>query len=180
MDKILQRIMDSDNWPSISYPENLEIINEMADNSFNLGTFEGEFASMLMYHQLIESMCKHLLEDCHFFIQLSVYPTDIEFKVSEKRMLGYYIDELQNSIDFIDKEDLIQKVNDFNSMRNKIVHGMTRKNVALLSVELSHVKNKFDEIFELYDNIQDNFRVTFHGFQKDVFIDYIDEFESED
>jgi hypothetical protein len=179
MDKILQRIMDSDNWPSISYPDNLEKINEMADNSFKLGTFEGEFASLLMYHQVIEAMCMYLLEDCHFFIQLSVYPTIIEFKIPEKRMLGYYIDELQNSIDFNDKDNFIQKVNDFNSMRNKIVHGMTRKNIAVLSTELSYVKKRFDEIFELYDDIQDNFRVTFHGFKKDVFIDCIDEDDSE-
>ncbi|MPN03872.1 hypothetical protein SDC9_151106 [bioreactor metagenome] len=26
-----------------------------------------------MYHQIIEAMSMHPLEDCHFFIQLSVY-----------------------------------------------------------------------------------------------------------
>lgn len=179
MDKILQRIIDSDNWPSISYPDNLDIINDMADNSFKLGTFEGKFASMLLYHQVIEAMCMLLLEDCHFFIQLSVYPTIIEFKISEKRMLGHYIDELKNSIDFNDKDNFIQKVNDFNSIRNKIVHGITRKNIAVQRTELSCVKNRFNEIFELYVNIQDNFRAIFHGFQKDVFIDYIDEDDNE-
>ena len=29
----------------------------------------------------------------------------------------------------------------------------------------------FDEIFELYDEIQDDFRVSFHGFKKDVSLD---------
>ena len=178
MDNIMQRIMDPDNWPSISYPDNLEIINELANNSFKLGTFEGKFASLLMYHQVIEAMCMHLLGDCRFFIQLSIYPTIIEFKIPEKRMLGYYIDELKNSIEFNNKENFIQKVNDFNSIRNKIVHEMTRKNIAVVSTELSCVKNRFDEIFELYDDIQDDFRVTFHGFQKDVFIDYVDEDDS--
>ena len=33
------------------------------------------------------------------------------------------------------------------------------------------VKQLFDEIFALYDEIQDDFRVTFHGFKKDVFAD---------
>jgi hypothetical protein len=175
MDTILERIMDSDKWPSISYPENLEMINEIADNSFMRGTFEGKFSSLLMYHQIIEAICIHLIEGCHFFIQLSVYPTLIEFRLPEKRMLGYYIDELQRSINFSKKEDLIQKVNDFNSMRNKVVHGMTRENYAILDAELCSVKIRFDEIFELYNNIQDDFRVTFHGFQKDVFIDYVDD-----
>lgn len=172
--------MDSENWPSISYPENLEIINDMADNSFALGTFERRFASMLMYHQIIEAMCMHLIDDCHFFIQLSIYPTIIEFKLPEKRMLGFYIDELRNSIDFSNKNDFIQKVINFNSMRNKIVHEMTRENYSMLGTKLSSIKARFDEIFDLYDNIQDDFRVTFHGFQKDVFIDYIDEDDNED
>jgi len=180
MDEILQRIMEPENWPSISYPENLEIINEIADNSYELGTFEGRFASMLMYHQIIEAMCMHLIDDCHFFIQLSVHPTVIEFKLPEKRMLGYYIDELSSSVDFDNKDVFIQKINNFNSLRNKIVHGITRENYVSLGRELRSIKEKFDEIFELYDEIQDYFRVTFHSFKKDVFIDYIYEDDSED
>lgn len=178
MDKILQRIMDSKNWPSISYLENLEIINEMADNSFELNTFEGRFASMLMYHQIIEAMCMHLIDDCHFFIQLSVYPAIIEFKLPEKKMLGYYIDELSNSVNLHKKDDFIKKVKSFNLIRNRIVHGITRENLESQKAKLNSIKAEFDEIFELYDEIQDYFRVTFHGFKKDVFIDYIDENDS--
>lgn len=179
MDIILKRILDSDNWPSIPYPDNLEIINEMADNSFEQDTFEGKFAAMLMYHQIIEAMCMHLLEDCHFFIQLSVYPTTIEFKMPEKKMLGYYVYELQNSINFSNKDIFIQKVTNFNNMRNNVVHKMTKNNIAEQDVLLSHIKNAFDEIFALYDSIRDDFQVTFHGFQKNDFIDYIDEDKSE-
>lgn len=175
MDTILNKIMNSDYWPSIIYSENLEIIEEMAKNSFKSGTFEGQFASMLMYHQIIEAMCMHLIDDCHFFIQLSIYPMKIEFELPEKRMLGYYIDELRNSIDFSKKDDFIQRVVGFNSIRNKIVHGMTKESITMLCKELVSIKERFDEIFKLYDDIQDDFRVTFHGFKKDVFIDYLDE-----
>ncbi|MHB8132423.1 MAG: hypothetical protein ACYDEX_26010 [Mobilitalea sp.] len=175
MDKIMQRIMDAEKWPSISYPDNLEIINEMADNSFALGTFEGRFASMLIYHQIIEAMCMHLIDDCHFFIQLSIYPTMIEFKISDNKMLGHYVEELKNSIDFDKKADFIKKIKDFNSMRNRIVHGMTKVNLNKFANEISYVKFKFDNIFELYDDIQDYFRLTFHGFKKDTFIDYLEE-----
>lgn len=121
----------------------------------------------------------HLLEDCHFFIQLSVYPTTIEFKMPEKKMLGYYVYELQNSINFSNKDIFIQKVTNFNNMRNNVVHKMTKNNIAEQDVLLSHIKNAFDEIFALYDSIRDDFQVTFHGFQKNDFIDYIDEDKSE-
>lgn len=44
----------------------------------------------------------------------------------------------------------------------------------MLSVKLSAVKKCFDEIYNLYDSIQDDFRVHFHGFKKAVFIDYLE------
>ena len=68
MDKILSRIMNSDDWSSIQMPENLELLNEIADNSFKLTTFEGMLAATLMYHQILEAMCMHILEDCYFYI----------------------------------------------------------------------------------------------------------------
>jgi len=47
----------------------------------------------------------------------------------------------------------------------------------VLSIELNAVKKRFDEIYDLYDSIQDDFRVDFHGFKKDVSIDYLEEDE---
>lgn len=177
MDKIIEKIMDAEKWPSIQLSENLELLNEMADHSFSLNTFEGMLAATLMYHQIIEAMCMHLLEDCHFFIQLSVYPTELEFSVPYDKMLGFYIKELKSSISFSQKEEFIGKVEEFNSYRIDVVHKMRRSNLDMLSIELSVVKKCFDEIYDLYDSIQDDFRVDFHGFKKDVFIDYLEEDE---
>ncbi|MEE5993722.1 MAG: hypothetical protein V3G42_10835 [Oscillospiraceae bacterium] len=177
MDKILERIMDSNNWPSIQIPENLELLNEMADNSFNLGTFEGKLSATLMYHQILEAMCMHLLEDCHFLIQLAVYPSEIEFTVPSNKMLGFYVKELKSSVSFLKKKEFIEKVELLNSYRIDAVHKMRRSNLELLSKELQKVKQCFDEIYDLYDEIQDDFRVTFHSYQKDTFIDYLDDEE---
>jgi len=110
MDKIIEQIMDSNKWPSIQIPDNLELLNEMADKSFARNTFEDMLAATLMYHQIIEAMCMHLLDDCHFFIQLSVYPAEIEFKVLPDKMFGYYIKELKTSISFPNKDEFIEKV----------------------------------------------------------------------
>jgi antirestriction protein len=44
---------------------------------------------------------------------------------------------------------------------------------------LDKVKPCFDELYNLYDEIQDSFRVDFHGFKKDVFIDYLTEEDQE-
>ena len=50
---------------------------------------------------------------------------------------------------------------------------MRKNNLLIISNDLKKSKNIFDDIYELYDEIQDNFRVIFHDFKKDVFIDYV-------
>lgn len=175
MDEIVSKIMDFDRWPTIPLPENLELLNEMADQSFATKTFSGMLAASMMYQQIIEAMCLHLIEDCHFQIQLAVYPTTISFKNQPNKMLGFYLDELRSSIDFHKKMQFIEKVGNYNAFRNRIVHEMRKSNIDDLAQELTSIKKSFDEIFDLYDEIQDNFRLTFHCFKKDVFIDLVDD-----
>ena len=171
MDEIVNRIMDSDKWPSIELPENLDLLNEMADDSFATGTFSGMLSAVLMYHQLVEAMCLHLLEECHFLIQLSVHPATINFTIPTNKMLGSYISELRESVSFHKKGEFLEKVTAFNIIRNSAIHKMRKSNLDEVSNSLRDAKQLFDEIFILYDEIQDDFRVTFHGFKKDAFLD---------
>ena len=176
MDEIVNRIMDSDKWPNIELPENLELLNDMADDSFATGTLSGILSAVLMYHQLVEAMCMHLLEDCHFQIQLSVYPATIHFTIPPNKMLGTYLSELKASVSFHKKDTFLEKVIAFNSIRNDAIHKMRKSNLDEISNSLRKAKLLFDEIFDLYNEIQDDFRVTFHGFQKDIFLDeYVEE-----
>ena len=171
MDEIINQIMNNEKWPDIEFPENLELLNEVADECFSTGTFSGKLSAILMYHQLIEAMCMHLLKDCHFLIQLSVHPATIKFKISENKMLGSCLCELKESVSFYKKDDFLDKVFAFNKVRNKVIHEMRKNNIEEVSNSLDGIKQLFDEIYELYDEIQDDFRVIFHGFKKDVFLD---------
>ena len=110
MDNIMNRIMDSDHWPYIEQSENLELLNAIADECFCSNTFSGMLSSVLMYHQLIEAMCLHLLENCHFFIQLSVYPETVSFVIPQNKMLGSYLGDLKASVSFEHKDEFL--VND--------------------------------------------------------------------
>lgn len=171
MDEVVSRIMNTESWPEVELPENLELLNEMADESFSTQTFSGMLSAVLMYHQLIEAMCLHLLEDCYFQIQLSVHPATIQFSVPQNRMLGVYVGELKNTLSFDKKDEFLERVTEFNKIRNDAIHEMRRSNLEEVSNRLRSAKGIFDEIYALYDEIQDNFRVTFHGFKKDVFLD---------
>lgn len=109
MDEVISCIMNAENWPNIELPENLELLNEMADETFSTQTFSGMLSTVLMYHQLIEAMCLHLLDDCHFLIQLSVYPATIQFSKRRSEMLGAYVKELQETVSFHKKENTWRK-----------------------------------------------------------------------
>ena len=92
-------------------------------------------------------------------------------------LLGYYISELKNSISFYLKEEFIQRVEQFNFYRIDVVHKMRRTNMDQISSQLQKIKPCFDEIYDMYDKIRDDFRVIFHGFKKDEFIDLLTEEE---
>lgn len=171
MDDVIFRIMNTDNWPELELPDNLELLNEVADESFSTQTFPGMLSAILMYHQLIEAMCLHLLEDCHFLIQLSVHPATIQFSKPKNGMLGTYVKELRETVSFYKKEEYLEKIASFNKIRNDAIHEMRKSNLEQISESLHSAKIIFDEIYNLYDEIQDDFRVAFHGFQKDVFMD---------
>lgn len=172
MDSIVERIMDKEKWPSLEMPENLELLNELADREFDSGTFPGMLAALLMYHQIVEALCVHLLEDCHFLIQLALYPATIHFKVDQSKMLGSYIKDLRETVDFKDKDKFIGKVEEFNRIRNTIVHKMRRSNGGELSPLLRKGRASFEGILDLYVEIQDDFCLIFHSYKKDIFRDY--------
>lgn len=67
MNENVERILDVARWPNIEFPENLEVLNELADESYNVHTINGMLSATLMNHQIIEARCMHLLDDCHFF-----------------------------------------------------------------------------------------------------------------
>ena len=73
--------------------------------------------------------------------------------------------ELKSSVSFLKKQEFIEKAELFNSYRVGAVHRMRRTNLDTLAVELQKVKGCFDEIFDLYNDIQDDFRVIFHSLQ---------------
>lgn len=166
--------MDSSQWPCIENSDQLEVLNEIADSTFNTETFEGYISAILIYHQIIESMIIHLLEDCCFFIQLSVYPLEYKHKIEKDKMMGAYIKELKSTLEFENKQLFISKCMEFNKIRNNIVHGITKKrDLSDINENAKNGKIIFNIVFELYDDIQDWFRVCFKDFKKDIFIDIV-------
>ncbi len=171
-------IRDSDKWPSFERPDFLDELDEIANEALPKKTVEGYLASLLIFHQLCEELVRLLLKDTQFFIQLSLFPAEINFPEKKKLMFGQLIDELKSTISFAGKNEFIEKCLTLNQHRIDIVHKLTKRNsLADLDVQLLKVKTLYDELYVLFCDVHDYFRVSFKDFKKDVFIDYsLDEF----
>jgi hypothetical protein len=166
---LIQTIRDSDKWPSLDRPDFLVDLNTIADEAFEKNTVEGYLAALLVYHQLCEELVRLVLRDAQFFIQLSVFPSEMFFPEKKKVMFGQLIEELKSTISFENKEDFINKCLELNKSRIEIVHNLTRiTTLDKIGEGVSRVKYLFDEIYGLFEETHDFFRVCFKDFRKDV------------
>jgi len=164
---IINRIKNPENWPGPEQPNFLNELNNVADESFSKNTIEGYLAAILIYHQLTEELIKIIIDCSIFYIQLSVFPSEYSKKDLKGKMFGQIIQELRHSINDDKTKKLIDKSQNLNTLRIKIVHKLT-SNASLSDIkkQCKQAKKVFDSIFELYSNIYDNYRVTFKDFKK--------------
>jgi hypothetical protein len=164
---LLNKLRDSDNWPHISRHEFLDELNELADTAFEKKTIEGALASLLIYHQITEDMIKTLINCSTFFLQLTIFPSELIHRDLSGKMFGQLINELKHSVVDENIKVFIKKSQELNSTRIKMVHKLTLKSsIKEISKETLKVKKLFDAIFELYAEIYDSYRVTFSYYKK--------------
>lgn len=169
---LLTRVRDGDKWPHFARSDFLSKLNSVADEAFGKDTTEGYLASVLIYHQLCEEIVKLLIECSNFFIQIAVFPAEINFKKKKKRMFGQLLEELESGINIKKKDELISKCKELNNIRIKIVHKLTLKtSVSDIKGQVREIKKIYDDIFDLFEVIYDEYRVIFHGYEKDEYRD---------
>jgi len=114
---------------------------------FDTDTIEGALASVFIYHQVAEEWLFDLLELTRFYIDLKLYPDRITHKPSEGLKLIALISEIDNSIDFEYKEDLIRYGRLVNQKRNEIAHALLKKN------SLKEIKQETDKFEKHFYNL---------------------------
>lgn len=167
--EILNKLKDSEKWPGFDRPDFLNQLNEIADNSFKKENVEGYLASLLIYHQLTEELIKILIDCSTFYIQLSVFPQEFQKKELKRKMFGQLIQELKHSVMDDKTKKLIQKSQELNNLRIRMVHKLTLKSsIFNIKRQCKRVQNLFNSILELFDEIYDDCRVTFKDFKKNI------------
>jgi len=167
--EIIARIKDSDKWPAFTRPDFLQELNDVADDAFSKGTVEGYLASVLIYHQITEEMIKLLVECCEFLVQIAVFPREIQFRHGDRSMFGKILNELENTLSFEHKREFIEKCNELNRVRIRMVHKLTAKSsLADIKRQSLTIKDIFDQIYRIQNDIYNKFRVSFHSYKKDT------------
>jgi hypothetical protein len=166
--ELLYRINDNEKWPEFDRPDFLDELNEIADKSVQKKTIEGYLAALLIYQQLTEEAIRLFLKDHEFYIQLSVFPNEIKFANKSNAMFGRVIEDLKNTVTFDNsKFEIIDRANKINQIRIELVHGLTKiPNLQGIESKVLAAKKLYDELFELFDEEHDMFRVTFNQFRK--------------
>ena len=168
-DDILIKLEDPNKWPGFERPEFLDELNELADSSFEKKTIEGYLASVLIYHQLTEELIRILIESSTFYIQLSVFPQEFQDRKLKNKMFGQLIQELNQSILDEKIHIFVEKAINLNSLRIEIVHRLTTSDtIKKVKKQCEKVQIIFNEIWKLFDEIYDNYRVTYKDFKKDI------------
>ncbi len=114
-------------------------------------------------------MVRLLLRDCEFFVQIRVFPLEIEPQRNERLMFGELLERLRRTISFDGKEEFLEECKDLNARRIEIVHRLTTRQSSLERVReaVTDAKEIYDSAFALFDRIHDGFRVMFHDLAKD-------------
>jgi|ERR1017187_5832783 hypothetical protein len=178
---LLAKIQDAEGgWPHFETPDFLQTLEDVAQQAFAKNSIEGHLAALLIWHQLCEEIAKLLLRDAQFFIQLSVHPAEIEFREKEKLMFGQILGALSETLSFGGKEEFLDGCRKLNTQRTELIHRLTRhSSLADIMARVVEVKVIYERVFLIFEEAHDGFRVDFHSFAKDVFLDLIEE-EGED
>jgi len=166
------RLHDSTRWPDFPDGNFLDRLDRVATRALAKRTTEGYLAAILIYHQLAEEILRLLLCDAQFHIQLAVFPVHIAFADRPKQMFGQLQQQLAETVDFWEKDRLIEKANQLNSVRIGIVHKLTRRgSLAGVAKEAKKARRLCEAIFGHFEVAHDSFRLIFHDFKKNLFVD---------
>jgi hypothetical protein len=172
-DDIKHRVNTVELWPDFESPDFLDTLDKLAEESLEKNTVEGALASVLIYHQLSDEMLRLLLQCAQFFIQIAIFPAEMTFPERKRQMFGQLIEEVKNTMSFVNKVEILELATLMNKHRIDLVHRLaSRQTLDDVVSQATEVKQIYDQLFTKFEDAEDSFRLSFKDFRKDVFIDY--------
>ena len=82
--QLIEKIIDSDNWPYFSDADRLDELDELAEEAFRRKTFDGFLSYVFITHQICDELLKLLIVHTRFTLQLYLIPDGFNYKFSDK------------------------------------------------------------------------------------------------
>jgi len=152
--------LESGYSPGFNEPDFIGKLKKIAKKAIKQKTIEGYLSSLLIYHQIAEEMARVLVEYSDFVVDCSVYPASFSRKRKEDIQFGYLLNEVRNSMSFKERELFLNKCREFNIIRNKLVHELT-KNTSLVDI-----KKQAEKLEKVYSDIEKHYLGSIEVFDK--------------
>lgn len=160
------KLKTKEKWP---FPQNLDFLiklEKMAHNSYDKNTTEGLLSALLIFHQLCEEQVRVLIDCKNFFIQCSIYPTELKALKTKKQMFGSLIDELDQIKPFPEIKNFIKHAKKLNDLRIKIVHKIIlNRSTSDIRYQAKKSKNIYVRITGLFGYILQDYRSKFNSYK---------------
>jgi hypothetical protein len=163
-----ERLVSRD-WPEFENPDFLVTLDDLATEAAARNTLDGALASLGIRQQILEECTKVLLRCSRFYIQLRMYPAEIEFHEPRKATAGIWIKELEESISFDGKQEFLAAVSKVNELRNLAFHSLARhKSTHSVLKQLKQVQGSFDTAVSQFEIAYEFFMLCFKDERKNA------------
>lgn len=152
--EIIKKRLLNEDWPNYSNPDRMAELDGLADDALSISNIDATtcIASILILQQMTEELIRVLLESSQFLMQAQLLPLEISFKPAKRAMFGEILNQLQLSINFQYKQEIIQVAKIINLNRIDVAHKLIQKdNLDDLQNTALEVRNRFEEFLKLFD-----------------------------
>lgn len=167
--ELIHEIVEINNWPDIEHPEHIEQLVKLAEEADSNNTTVGCLSAVLIRHQLIEEMTRVLIHDGQFLMKIALYNYAVDFKPIKGKMFGRLLDELNSGIHFPRKKVFQSYAREYNTIRIKFVHGLTKNaSLANISKQAAQANLYYEQAKESYEHAHEWFRQEFNNEREEI------------
>lgn len=167
--ELAKKVLNPKLWPDFERRDFLGELDGIAEDAFLYNTIYGYLSAVLIYHQLADEVIQVLLNNSRFFIQLSIFPVELNFPIKKDKMFGELLQDLESTVEFEQKKLILQKARKLNSIRIQIVHKLTKQSsLDEVKTQAVIVKKLFYEILDLCRDANSYFFRVFDNFKKAI------------
>ena len=136
---------------------NTELIDKLVDaaDSMDKASIEGSISSTFIYHQIAEEWLHEILALSRFVIKLELFDKKITFEKLRDAKFSVLIKEVNRTIPFEGKEQIVQCAGNMNKIRNDIAHNLFK------SDSIGHIQGQVSEFLNNNNRFNENLDVAY-------------------